>query len=145
MPNQSLFFKSILIYKKYVIPGTPCIHLTYKPPMCTYNGDCQSRSAGRYLQRRANSSRSPHAFLVTTVFSSWSTSIDLWSIVNARLIERARSHARMHALLSLCLSLFSSLPLSLSLFTYLQDFLLSLRNFYVFSFDALRRQTIRFN
>lgn len=47
------------------------------------------RSAARYLQRRANSSRGLRAPLVTTVFSSWSTSIDLWSIVNARLIERA--------------------------------------------------------
>lgn len=47
------------------------------------------RSAARYLQRRANSWRGLLASLVTTVFSSWSTSIDLWSIVNARLIERA--------------------------------------------------------
>lgn len=35
------------------------------------------RSAARYLQRRANSWRGLLASLVTTVFSSWSTSIDL--------------------------------------------------------------------
>ena len=104
------------------------------------------RSAARYLQRRANSSRGLRAPLVTTVFSSWSTSIDLWSIVNARLIERAwvarpctppflclPPHDRSALFFSLSLFLLPCLPLSCSL-------LLSL----LFTFDDSPRSSCCF-